>query len=356
MPDTPPNAENSADLETAASAWLARRDRGLTSREQDEYLEWLRANPRHGAMIAHLDKTWSALNALAEWRPAHSPQPNPDLLAAPRTAVQRARWARVTQLPLAVRLVAAAAVVAGGLFVVQTVWWGNSAPAGTVRVILPPERLTLTDGSTVELNHGGKIETDFSPEIRRVRLVRGEAHFTVSKNPARPFIVEANGVSVRAVGTAFDVRHASGAVEVLVTEGKVQVERAAPNGTSPAVVPVAVAAPTPLVAGERAIVDTTASAARPVVAAVSAGEMAQALSWQGVRLEFEELPLAEVVAEFNLRNRRQLVIGDAATGRLRVGGNFRADNVDAFVRLLDASFGVTAERRSDGSLVLRRAK
>jgi transmembrane sensor len=92
------------------------------------------------------------------------------------------------------------------------------------------------------------------------------------------------------------------------------------------------------------------------VAAVSAGEISRALAWQGVRLEFAGLPLAEVVKEFNLRNRQQLLIGDAATGRLRVGGSFRADNVEAFVRLLEASFGVTTARLADGSLVLRRAK
>jgi transmembrane sensor len=110
------------------------------------------------------------------------------------------------------------------------------------------------------------------------------------------------------------------------------------------------------VAGERAIVDTTAPAAQPVVAAVTPTEIARALSWQGVRLEFAELPLAEVVTEFNLRNRRQLVVGDASTGRLRVGGSFRADNVDAFVRLLEASFGVSTQRRADGALVLRQQK
>jgi transmembrane sensor len=223
-----------------------------------------------------------------------------------------------------------------------------------VRVIPPPERLTLADGSTVELNHGGKIETDFTAATRRVRLVRGEAHFTVTKNPARPFIVEAGGVAVRAVGTAFDVRHATGAVEVLVTEGKVQVERPVPPSASPVALPLAVAAPTPLVAGERAVVDINAPTAPPVVAAVTPSEMAHALAWQGVRLEFAALPLAEVVTEFNLRNRQQLVVADAATGKLRVGGNFRADNVDGFVRLLEATFGVTALRRDDGALVLRR--
>lgn len=352
MAAEPSNAENAANLEGVASAWLARRDRGLTAAEQDAYLEWLRSDRRHGAMIAHLEKTWGALDALAEWCPAHSARPNADLLATPTPRPQR--WARLMKFPFAVRSLTAAAVVVVGVFVLQSISRETPGPSGTVRVIPSPERLTLEDGSMVELNHGGKIETDFSAEIRRVRLVRGEAHFTVTKNPARPFIVEANGVAVRAVGTAFNVRHASDAVEVLVTEGKVQVERPiAAAASSPVLSPIT---PTALVAGERAIVDTTAPAAQPVVAAVTPAEIARALSWQGVRLEFAELPLAEVVTEFNLRNRRQLVVGDASTGRLRVGGSFRADNVDAFVRLLEASFGVSAQRRADGALVLRHQK
>ena len=355
MAAEPSNAENSAPLEATASAWLARRDRGLTAEEQDVYFEWLRADPRHGAMIAHLEKTWGALDALAEWRPTHSTQPNPDLLATP-TPFRKSGWARRIKCPFTIRtLAAAAAVVVAGVFVFQSVSPETPPSSGTVRVIPSPERLTLEDGSVVELNHGGKIEIDFSSETRRVRLVRGEAHFTVTKNPARPFVVEANGVAVRAVGTAFNVRHTAAAIEVLVTAGKVQVERPAALVTSSALTPSA-AAPTALVAGERVIVDTTVPTAQPVVAAVTPTEIARALSWQGVRLEFAELPLAEVVTEFNLRNRQQLVVGDAATGRLRVGGSFRADNLEGFVRLLEASFGVSAQRRADGALVLLHRK
>ena len=353
MASEPSNADNSAQLEADASAWLSRRDRGLTAAEQDTYLEWLRADRRHGAMIAHLEKTWGALDALSEWRPAHSARPNPDLLAAPppRPKIR----VGLAKFPFVARALAAAAAVALGLLVFQSVSRETPGPSGTVRVIPSPERLTLEDGSVVELNHGGKIETDFTTDMRRVRLVRGEAHFTVTKIPARPFIVEANGVGVRAVGTAFNVRQAADAVEVLVTEGQVQVERpvAAASLSSPVPAP---GTPTALVAGERAIVDIRAPAAQPVVAPMTPTEIARALSWQGVRLEFAELALAEVVTEFNLRNRQQLVVGDAPTGRLRVGGSFRADNVDAFVRLLEASFGVSTQRRADGALVLRHQK
>jgi transmembrane sensor len=67
-----------------------------------------------------------------------------------------------------------------------------------------------------------------------------------------------------------------------------------------------------------------------------------------------ELPLGEVVAELNRYNRQKLAVGDGETAALLVGGNFRADNVEAFARLLEASFGVAVQRRADGALVLRR--
>jgi transmembrane sensor len=213
-------------------------------------------------------------------------------------------------------------------------------------------RLTLPDGSVVDLNAGAKIEVAFTTEERRVRLVSGEAHFTVAKNPARPFIVAAGSVAVRAVGTAFSVQLGDQQVDVLVTEGRVQVAQPESVNPAPSGMRDDSMAPLVLLAGQRATIATSASIA-PAVAAVSPTEMERALAWQGVRLEFADMPLADVAAEFNRHNQRQLAVDPAVAG-LRVGGNFRADNVDAFVRLLESSFGVAAELRADGATVLRR--
>lgn len=344
MPDETPSHRESPDPTDAAARWLARRDRGLAPAEQDEYLQWLRDDPRHAAVIARLEKTWQALDRLApEWRPAHSAQPNPDLLARPGPRPRSIPW------HFAVVALGAAAVLAAGVFFLRTPapTAAPAKPATTagVNVIPLSERLTLPDGSIVELNHGGKIAPEFSPGERRVRLVRGEAHFTVTKNPARPFLVEAGTVSVRAVGTAFDVLRAEASVAVLVTEGKVHVER--PE----------LATPTPVEKGERAVVDTRTATAAPVVTRVTPADIERALDWEGVRLAFSDLPLSEVVAEFNLRNHQQLVIGDAEAGRVRLTvKNFRADNVEALVRLLEQTAGLASERRADGTIVLRTAK
>ncbi len=200
----------------------------------------------------------------------------------------------------------------------------------------------LDDGTLVELNRGARIAAAFTAAERRVRLEHGEALFTVAKNPARPFVVEAAGVTVRAIGTAFNVRIAAAGVDVLVTEGRVQLERP----TAP------LAAPPLLDAGQRVTIPFAGPP--PPAAAVSREEIERALGWQPRLLEFVSTPLAEVAAEFNRRNRVQLVIADEALRALPIGASFRSDNLDGFVRLLEASFGIKADR-TDAAIALRRA-
>jgi len=200
----------------------------------------------------------------------------------------------------------------------------------------------LDDGTLVELNRGARVAVTFTAAERRVRLERGEALFTVAKNPARPFVVEAGGVTVRAVGTAFNVRLGAAEVDVLVTEGRVQLDRVATPLRAPAL----------LEAGHRIAVPFVGET--PSAAAVSREEIDHELAWQPRLLDFASTPLADVAIEFNRRNRVQLVIADEALRALPIGASFRSDNVDGFVRLLEASFGVQAERTA-ATITLRRA-
>jgi ferric-dicitrate binding protein FerR (iron transport regulator) len=50
----------------------------------------------------------------------------------------------------------------------------------------------------------------------------------------------------------------------------------------------------------------------------------------------------------------RLVIDDPALAKIPVNGRFRADNTETLVRLLEAGFGVRAERLGD-TITLRRA-
>ena len=50
------------------------------------------------------------------------------------------------------------------------------------------------DGTVVELKRGADISVEFSKRLRRVVLLRGEAHFQVAKNKDWPFAVDAGGL------------------------------------------------------------------------------------------------------------------------------------------------------------------
>lgn len=333
-------------LEETAAQWLARRDRGMTADEQDAYLQWLSECPEHGKVMAQIEKNWNALNKLSEWRPAHSPTPNPDLLA-PRNKYNFS-WKRM----LAVAAAVALAAICWFQFQV------GHRPRPHQAIIHPgPERMTLEDGSVVELNVGAKVDVQFTPQERRVQLVRGEAHFAVAKNPARPFIVSADKFAVRAVGTAFSVALDQDAVSVLVTEGKVRLDESSQRNHAEDLEQTGREL-SHLVAGQKAVItlaaptlsDSSPETQRVQISEVTPAEIDRSLSWQGLRLEFVDMPLRDVVAEFNRYNVHKLVVADNETAAIVVGGNFRADNINAFVRLLDAGFGVSA--KANGNIIL----
>jgi len=319
-----------------AADWLVRRDRGLTAAEQDEFLHWLAIDPRHGEWFALHRSVVGDFSALADWRPEHSEEPNPDLLAPPR---RRIHW-------LAPTLLAAAAAIALAAI------WSRSIPTSVATIANAElKRRILEDGSSVEPNHGAIVTMEFSAHERRATLVRGEALFTVAKDSSRPFIVRAGGVDVRAVGTAFSVRLDATAVEVLVTEGRVAVDHSTASGSN--------GAPrTPsseVSSGHRATVSLT-STEPPQVVAVSSQAIADQLNWQPTLLDFSSAPLSAAVAEFNRRNRVQFILADTDLAAMPVVASIRSDNVEGFAKFLAAAPGVQIERRSATEIVVNRKR
>ena len=336
-------------IEPAAAEWLVRHDRGLTPAQQDEFLSWLTASAAHRQSFERHRRMWGDFNALKQWRPEHGTTPNPDLLARHR---RPARWRR--PLPL---LLATAAVVALALWLVPTA--GPRADASLTFETAVYRQEKLPDGSILDLNRGAHVVVQFSATERRVLLVQGEAQFAVAKNPARPFVVRAGGVDVRAVGTAFNVKLAGPNLEVLVTEGTVHVSQhtvvapAASAGPAPTAAPVVLAA---LTAGQRTVISVATVIAPPVVVPASVPEIARLLDWQPRLLDFDSTPLAEVVETFNRLNPQHLVIGDEELRALTIVASIRSDNVEGFVRLLEGTMGVRTERTEAGEIVLRRAR
>lgn len=225
-------------------------------------------------------------------------------------------------------------------------------------VLSAPTKQLLPDGSVVELRDGAKIEVAFSPDSRRVTLARGMAHFSVAENKAVPFVVRAGRVEVRAVGTAFAVEVESRQIDILVTDGVVAVDRAIGTqheGSPPGVSPIEPASP-PLAtvsAGRRIIVEKETAAVTAVVA-VSTAEQSERLAWRVPRIELARTPLSEALALFNRHSSVRLELADPALGALELSGVLRPDNPNALLHVLEVDFGLEADRRADGVVVLRR--
>ena len=365
MNDSP---EHEDPIDEVASDWLTLRAEGFSSTQKRDFERWCRADPRHAATVARLE----AACALLEKMPLVRAELQPVLaFPTPARAAQRASAPKkiVSGLRLAIGL---AAAVALAFFVGRQLPF---RPPSTAQIFATSaggyEHVVLADGSVVELNADTQVRVTLVPRERRIELTAGEAHFTVAHDHTRPFIVSAGGVAVRAVGTAFNVRLAPTAVEVLVTEGKVSV-----SDVGPALVAVpsldelttqtgspASASPTFLSANERTVISrhslanaTAAPPPEPIVEKIATATVREALSWQERKLVFSETPLSEVVTQFNRRNRVQLVLADAALAERPVGGTFAADNVEGVVRLLEGSGTITVERRDELTVVLRATR
>lgn len=88
------------------------------------------------------------------------------------------------------------------------------------------QTIHLPDGSTVILNAGSKLNypSAFGTKHRDVYLT-GEGFFDITHNPAKPFYVHAGKVTIKVLGTSFNIKAYTQEdnVEVTVTRGKVQV-------------------------------------------------------------------------------------------------------------------------------------
>lgn len=347
-------------IDTAAADWLIAHDRGLTAAEEPEFARWLHESPLHAQAWAEARAAWKQFDRLPEL-PAWSLETGNELRLV--TSRRSAELPRAARWKLALPWAAAAAVVVSAA---SAFWWiaPQRAPSSVVlnlpeeaRVVtVSPRKVFLPDGSRVELNAGSQIVEEFTASERHVRLVQGEAHFTVTKDAARPFIVDANGVTVRAVGTAFSVKLDTHAVEVLVTEGTVRLEEERSGAVIPRATELLASDRSFLDAGRRAIIPLAGgNALRPEITDLAADEISRALAWQAVRLKFADLSLDRVAAEFNRLNTTQLIVAESARDTV-IAGTFRADNVTVFVEFMESAFGLTADRRADGTIVLSKAR
>jgi transmembrane sensor len=326
-------AQRRSRIDAEATRWAVRFSAGaLASHEQDELDRWLQEDSRHRGALVRARAMWLDLDRVAALRGQREQSPVQGNAAS--THEQDAK-------PWRFRLLAVAAVLVA--VVGSTAWW-MERNRGDVYVSAVGEvrRVTLTDGSIMLLNTASKAVVHFDRVRREVQLVRGEGLFEVANSAARPFIVRVGEVSVRALGTVFDVRASDERVDVTVTEGAVEVG----NSEDPRSREVR-----KIGADERAAI---VSRLNIRVEGIHRDEAERQLAWRDGMADFDGESLADAVQEINKHNRRHIVVDDPALAHRPVVGTFRASDAEGFATTIAAA--LDAERIDEEDVIHLRPR
>jgi transmembrane sensor len=336
----------SDEIEATAAEWFAKRESGQWSAADQSQLEaWLDSSTAHRIAFVRIVTAWERsgrLKALGAGVPAGMIPSRDAWSFAPDSSSASSKTVpmRVEKIR-SVRLRAVAALVVVGV-AVATVWYFVPNRAQYYRTPIGGlSTVPLSDGSKITLNTDSQIHVELGPTLRRVKLDQGEAYFEVSKDAARPFVVDVADKRITAVGTQFSVRRDDDDIRVLVTEGRVRIERRGDASQ---------AGQAQLAAGSEA----RTSKAAVLIAQPAAAQVEQLLSWRSGYILFRDTALADAVADFNRYSVRKIVIQDPAIAGIRIGGNFRCDDAEAFLWLLQSGFPIHVEKRSDRIILTKR--
>lgn len=328
--------ENDRTVREEAARWLsARRSGDMSADEIAAFAAWLNSVPGAQHHLDRLQRHWDALGLLAD-DPAILEVRERDLRQFNRPARVKAVMAVAAALVLAVT--STATVLQNGVFNgFRTPARGELFRTGTGQ----RATATLVDGSIVTLDAESELRVVEMAARRRLQLVHGHAFFQVAKDPAHPFLVEAAGKTIRAVGTKFDVRlDADARLTVTLVEGKVRVEQ-----------PMGWLRPehrADMVAGGRLVARSDHNWNLTQV------DTASDTSWLTGRLTFVREPLANAIAEINRYSRRKIVFADGPTPDINIVGVFAAGDVDSFVTAMELNGIARIADRSDSEIKLVR--
>jgi transmembrane sensor len=315
-------SENREAVRAEAAEWLARRDRGPWSEEDQAALQqWLGQSLAHSTAFWRLEAAWNRANRLRAARDGG----NRFLQAVSN---------RFTQMLF--RAAAAALVI--GVAGTSAFYAMQPRERSYETTVGGHETLTLDDGTKVELNTDTKVRV--SQDRRKVWLDHGEAYFDVVHDAAHPFTVMVGNHRVTDLGTKFLVRQNANRIEVSLFEGRAKLDSTAEWSRSRSAT---------LMPGDVAV----ATANSLSVMKKPEKAMTSELGWRRGVLIFRHASLAEAAAEFNRYNRRKLVVEDRAAARLTIDGTFQADNIDDFTRLAQLVLGVRAEDRGSEIALMR---
>jgi transmembrane sensor len=312
------------EIEELASQWIVREDRGLRPGELEARNQWLAQSAENRVAYLRLKAAWQSADRLAALK---SPAPIMERPAPPNAFSRHFRAAAAVVLFISAS--ASAVLYYQAHRDVRDTYITSVGQHQTIR---------LADGTQVELNTDTQIRTQFEQSGRTVTLDHGEAYFDVVHDEHRPFTVFVNNRRITDVGTRFSVFRDGDHIEVVVNEGRVRMDK--PSAP----------AERPVLADKNDVI--LARDDETLVIAKGPQDIARRLDWRQGLIFFDQETLADAATQFNRYNERKVVVAGAARD-IRIGGTFKADNVNIFTRLVHEGFGLKVDE-SDNRIVISK--
>ena len=354
-------------VELEALRWSVRVSDGLTDEAREALQTWMDADPAHREAYEDMAGVW---DAVAQIPPAGHARLSTIVAidaAATSSAHKLTREAPgaegdgpKSQAPFSAqprrglthRFALHALAGAAALGVLGSAWLGwehwQSQPVFSRHYASERGQsldVSLPDGSGLVLDTATQADVTLYRHHREVRMPEGQVLFQVQADKARPFDVLAGAARITVVGTRFSVRYtpSSGdaAVQVAVIEGRVRV---ASNARGSGIAKTPGSESVEITAGQ--LISADAQGHLSAVGEVSPDAIA---TWRGHRLNFDSVPLAEVLAEISRYGDIRVSLADAEVGRLLVTASVDLRKLDAFVRTLPQVMPVRLVRH-DGEL------
>lgn len=318
------------------------------------WLAWCQCDPRNRQSFEEVRETWVILGPMPAHRGVSAQEDGGPLVPQSSPAALRNPVETVRASLLAIAAAATLAIVVGiSWLLILRPFSSLGSAHGSMFTTAPSEHRSfmLADGSRVEMAGDSKLRAILREHTRDIELQRGEAYFSVAHDKARPFIVHAGALHVRAVGTRFDVRTADDRVVVAVEEGVVVVEPP-PEPTGPVssmlftirslggdAHPASQLRPLHVRGGQEVAVggpehDLQLLPIEPTAVA----------SWREGRLRFAREPLRSVISSIRAVSSQDIELTDPALGELRFTGTVFSSGVEAWVHALPAIFPVTVHQ------------
>jgi transmembrane sensor len=341
-----PSPEFLRDLgpKSAAALWLERLQRDPSPEDDAAFAQWLNVSDANR-------RAWDRARDL--WDLFEDPQTD-DVLASLRKDALSLRG-RLSPAPIVWRLAAAsvAAVVIGG--VLFSSFGREHIGQGSVQVASVSARdlhgfgqidyetaagqrvsVRLEDGTRLAMGPNTAVDIAYADGQRLVRLARGEALFDVKHDAAHPFRVAAGGRVVSDLGTRFNIAVRADETRVRLDEGSLGVtvgdDPRVTTGSSKILVP-----------GQEFVARRgQADEINQGQAAVSDGELQV--------IQFDNISLAEAVAQMNRYTDKKLVVVDPKVGALRVSGAFRTNDPARFAETLATLYPIRLIPMADGRI------